>query len=145
MTEEEEEEDMPQEASYGLNDPALQAWIKRQMNAAVHAMMARGLVDSLVVEARPAWVLPCTLLIGKIRPRGQSKGFDWFICGDAPLTYTLSSVAATPREAARHFALQWQLDAARQGAAGNELAQKAGALYQLVDEDIFWQQEEGSE
>ncbi len=128
----------------GLNDPALQAWIQRQMNNAVHEMMERGLVESLVVEAKPAWVLPCTLLIGKIRRQHQSSGFDWFICGDAPLTYTLSTVAATPREAARHFALQWQLDAARQGEAGNELARKAGALYQLVEQDVFWQKQ-GSE
>lgn len=128
----------------GLNDPALQAWIRRQMNNAVHEMMERGLVESLVVEAKPAWVLPCTLLIGKIRRQHQGSGFDWFICGDAPLSYTLSSVAATPREAARHFALQWQLDAARQGDAGNELARKAGALYQLVEQDVFWQKQ-GSE
>lgn len=122
----------------GLDDPALQAWIQRQMNNAVHEMMERGLVESLVVEAKPAWVLPCTLLIGKIRRQHQNSGFDWFICGDAPLSYTLSTVAATPRQAARHFALQWQLDAARQGDAGNELARKAGALYQLVEQDVFW-------
>jgi hypothetical protein len=100
-------------------------------------------VESIVVEARPAWVLPYALLIGKIRDKSPSGGFDWFICGDAPLTHVHSSKAGTPREAARHFALQWQLDAARQGPAGAALAEKAGALYQIVEDVSLWRQ--GSE
>lgn len=121
------------------NEPKLQAWIRRQLDAAVHELMERGLVASPVVEAKPAWVLPHTLLIGKIRDQSWAGEFYWFICGEAPLTHALSSVATTPREAARHFALQWQLTAARRGDAGNPLAQRAEALYQLVDEDVFWQ------
>jgi hypothetical protein len=121
-------------------DEQLQAWVKQQLDAAVQVLMKQGPVESIVVEAKPAWVLPYTLLIGKIRDQARLGGFSWFICGDAPLTHADSSVAATPREAARHFALQWQLTAARQGKAGEDLAIKAGALYQIVDEDTFWQQ-----
>lgn len=123
-----------------VDGPALQAWIGRQMDAAVNRLMRRGVVASVKVEAKPAWVLPGTLLIGKIRDQDRLVGFDWFICGDAPLSHIDSSLAATPREAARHFALQWHLDATRLGGAGADLAAKAGALYELVDEDVFWQQ-----
>jgi Domain of unknown function (DUF4826) len=120
-------------------DDQLNAWIKQAQDEAVHQLMARGLSDSVVVEAKPAWVLPYTLLIGRLRDHGRQTGFDWFICGDAPLSLVSSTVAATPREAARHFALQWQLDATRAGAAGAELVQKAEALYELVQQDALWQ------
>jgi hypothetical protein len=116
----------------------LDAWIKQQIDAAVQELIARGVVDSAVVEAKPAWVLPFALLIGKVREHGRASGFDWFICGDAPITITGFAVADRPREAARHFALQWQLEAARQGEAGKDLAKKAEALYELVEEDGLW-------
>ena len=119
-------------------DDKLNAWIKQALDAAVQQLLARGLSDSVVVEAKPAWVMPYVLLIGRFRDHGRQTGFDWFICGDAPLSQVSSKVAATPREAARHFALQWQLDAARAGAAGAELAKKAEALYELVQQDALW-------
>lgn len=119
---------------------ALNKWIKQRLDQAVHELLDRGIVESLLVEAKPAWVFPFTLLIGRLREHGRSAGFDWFICGDAPLSCAPSSIAATARDAARHFALQWQLDAARRGEAGNELAQRAEALYDLVEKDSLWQE-----
>jgi hypothetical protein len=119
---------------------ALNKWIKQRMDEAVHELLDRGVAESLLVEAKPAWVFPFTLLIGQLREQGRTAGFDWFICGDAPLSCAPSSVAVTARDAARHFALQWQLDAVRQGEAGNELAQRAGALYELVENDSLWQE-----
>jgi len=119
-------------------DAKLNAWIKQVLDAAVQQLLARALSDSVVVEAKPAWVFPYTLLIGRFRDHGRKTGFDWFICGDAPLSHVSSKVAATPREAARHFALQWQLDAARLGEAGVELVRKAEALYELVQQEALW-------
>jgi len=117
----------------------LQAWIKQRLDAAVQEITERGLMDSVVLEARPAWFLPFSLLIGQVREHGRGQGFDWFICGDGPTTLAHSTVAASPREAARHFALQWQLTAARQGSGESELSQRAGALYELVEDAAFWQ------
>jgi hypothetical protein len=118
----------------------LNAWIKQHMDSAVRELMDLGLAEGVIVEAKPAWVFPFTLLIGRLREHGQLGGFDWFICGDAPTSHVSSTVAATPREAARHFALQWQIDAARQGDAGEDLARKAEALYELVEQDSLWEQ-----
>jgi hypothetical protein len=120
-------------------DPALQDWISKRMNEATNELIKRGLIQAAVAEAKPAWVLPFTLLIGRIRDLGREDGFDWFICGDGPLTHVRSNCAESPREAARHFALQWQLLASRMGGAqGDELARKAGALYELVEEEQLW-------
>ena len=117
----------------------LKAWIKQQLDDAVHDLMARGVVESLLVEAKPVWVYPFQILIGKIRERGQEGVFDWFICGEVPTGHAYSSLASTPREAAKYFALKWQLKAARQK-NNSGLAVKAEALYELVDEDSLWQQ-----
>jgi len=120
-------------------DEAIEAWIKKSMDGMVQELMDRGVLDSIVAEARPAWMLPFTLLIGQVREHGKTGGFDWFICGDGPTTVANSKVATSPREAARHFALQWQLESSRKGAEGAELSQKAGALYELVEDQELWE------
>lgn len=124
--------------SRGEQVTELRTWTKKQLDAAVYELMDRNLFAGPLLEAKAAWVFPFSLLIGRIRERGSEGDFDWFICGDAPLTHLHSSLASTPREAARHFALQWQLDAARQGAAGDDLARKAEALYELVEQPGLW-------
>ena len=124
----------------GAWESRLKTWVGQRLDSAVSQIGALGIHDSALLEATPAWVFPFTLLIGKVRKHGQTEAFDWFICGDAPLTIAESKVAATPRDAARHFALKWQLDAAHQGEAGEELSKKAEALYELVAEDSLWVQ-----
>ncbi len=137
----------------------LDAWIKKQLDTAVRKLIKQGTIDSLIVEAKPAWVLPFQILIGKIRARDRSKDFAWFICGEVPTDLLGSAVAATPRDAAKHFAMKWQLQAARhQGQAaqkyggpeqdsgredpGGQVVFKAEALYSLVDDAELWAQEE---
>jgi hypothetical protein len=135
----------------------LKSWIKRTHDSAVKELMGRKIVDVLVAEAKPAWVFPHQILIGKVRGRGQEGGHIWFICGDRiPTDHVHSSKASSPREAARHFALKWQLDAARaketwdraggkwlagaRSAHGqDELIEQAGALYELVTVDRLWE------
>jgi hypothetical protein len=133
----------------------LNAWIKKQRDAAVSKFTRKGSIDSLIVEAKPAWVLPFQILIGKIRAQGLAKDFDWFICGELPTDYLASSVTSTPRETAKHFAMKWQLAAARhkrsteqdlsaatpdpqQEDSGDQLAGHAEALYEVVEDDRLW-------
>jgi hypothetical protein len=136
----------------------LKVWIKTQLDLAAQKTIKHGNIDSLIVEAKPAWVLPFQILIGKIRAQGPAKEFQWFICGEVPTDYLESVVASTPREAARHFALKWQLEAARfqeqadqKEGSGKEtsgswqepveqLVDKANALYALVDDTRLWLQ-----
>ena len=139
----------------------LDSWIKKHLDAAVRKFMKRGKIDSLLVEAKPAWVLPFQILIGKIRAKGSSKEFDWFICGEVPTDYMESSVASTPRDAAKHCAMKWQLAAARhQQKIGQnpvaitqesqkeepvaQLINQAEALYAVVEDDRAWLQQDTS-
>jgi len=130
----------------------LQAWIRPLLDATVRELMNRGAIESMLVEAKPAWVLPYQLLLGKVREQGESGAFKWFICGEVPTDHVDATAASTPREAARHFAMKWQLDAARQqdaaiktpedvrpaGETGGALAEQAEALYALVDDANLW-------
>lgn len=145
-----------------LNYPGqekLNAWIKAQLNVAVDEMTDQGRIESLLIEAKPAWVLPFQILIGKIRAHGESSRFEWFICGDLPTDFLESTVASTPRDAARHFSMMWQLQVARYQAMENQaspgagsdrdeidsqLAEKAEALYGLVNEPGLWLQKDDS-
>jgi hypothetical protein len=119
-------------------DEKLKAWVKQQLNEAVQELISQGIFQRLLIEAKPAWVYPYQILIGKIRERESGEEFSWFICGDLPTAHLHSSQASSPRAAARHFALQWQLDAARQQEGGQDLVEKAEALYELVNEDSLW-------
>ena len=136
----------------------LKVWTKKQLDAAVRKLMDLGTIDSLIVEAKPAWVLPFQILIGKIRAQGHSKDFEWFICGEVPTDFLESTVASNPREAARHFAMKWQLEVARHvelsgqtfpgpipqlREPGSQLVETAEALYELADDERLWQQKEG--
>ncbi len=135
----------------------LQPWIKKNLDNAVQKLIKRGAIDSLVVEARPAWVLPFQIVIGKIRAKDQPEDFEWFICGEVPIDYVASAVSDSPRETAKHFAMKWQLTAARfqkninenspnpealklQTAAIQNLIAQSEALYELVDDDRVWVQ-----
>jgi len=133
----------------------LRAWTGKELKAAIKTLTEQRIFGGFLVEAKPAWVLPFQILIGKVRERGQDKSFRWFICGAVPTDHADSRVASTPREAARYFALKWQRDAAfgtgvaerspqpTMSSAGNmpgvlSLAEQAEALYELVEDPRVW-------
>ena len=141
----------------GQDQEKLNAWIKTQMNDAVRKFTDRGTVEAFLIEAKPAWVLPYQVLIGKIREQGKPDRFEWFICGGVPTDFLGSAAASTPRDAARHFTIKWQLQAARFQESGSQdlpgqkaefnpstlgahLGDMAEALYALVNDERLWLQ-----
>lgn len=129
-----------QDANSLKADEKLNAWISDSVNSAVKSLTSQGLFDGVVVEAKPAWVLPGQILIGKLRERDNKGLFYWFICGDLPTDSAPSSVASNAREAARHFSMKWQLDAERRSDGASVLVQRAEALYGLTEEPALWDQ-----
>jgi len=121
------------------NEQKLKVWVDALLAATVRELTDNQLVAGALIEAKPAWFFPLRILIGKIREQGEVTAYSWFISGDLPTAIADSSVAETPREAARYFALRWQLNAARGGDRAEELAAEAENLYRLVDQDELWQ------
>lgn len=134
-------------------------WARKTIERAVQTFLDQGVLDSPVVETKPSWGLSPDVLIAMLREQGAQAHAYWLICGAAvPFGYLPASAARTPREAARHFALNWQLKAARLRdsadsrmteqsrpgtgpAAAAHLERQAEWLYRLVDDDSLWQSE----
>lgn len=137
---------------------ALKAWFKPLLDAVVQEMLKRNAVTGTAVEASPAWAFPGKILIAKVWGMGQKNRFIWTISGEEVITdHILGSMATTPKDAARHFALKWQMDADRLLAVGrsksptedskqqmdnyaNKLITDAESLYDLTERDDMWQE-----
>lgn len=135
----------------------LRAWYKRLLDNVVSEMLRAGAVSGAAVEAAPIWVVPQQILIAQVWGAGQKNNFIWTIAGDgAILDHIAGSVAATPRDAARHFALKWQMDAeqlrrvaqrktasqhdAKQIAAyADRIVECSERLYELAGRDDVWE------
>jgi SAM-dependent methyltransferase len=126
----------------GLSEQEVQekfaAWTRRQIDASLGYVIDRSLFDSELLESKPAWSLPLQVLISQVREQGEEHRFVWTICGDVPADYLDSDVASTPRDAARHFAMKWQLDAARDPQNEATLATRAEFLFRAVNDDTLW-------
>jgi hypothetical protein len=140
---------------HGGGSEELAAWAREKLDEAVEEMMRLGIVTDVLVEARPAWTLPNKIMIGQVRDASDPTTFKWVISGEVPTDYLDSAVASTPREAARHFAMKWHLDAERyqdpsvqktlgldpkqsSDHIGRSLTDKAEALFALVDDENLW-------
>ncbi len=116
-------------------------WIRETLDAAVEVSTNLGIVEDALVEARPIWSLPQKVMIGQIREANARTRFIWIICGEYPTDHLDSAAAATARDAARHFSLKWQLDAARHTdpSFASKLTDWAEELYDLVEDDSLWE------
>lgn len=123
------------------------AWVQEQLKTHVGHLAEHGIAKGRM-RATIAWALPGRLCLSRA---GDPKepGFSWWVISGAVATdHIARKQAATPREAARHFALKWQLQAARleQGGAGGadfgeiskQLAAGAELLYALSENDAHW-------
>jgi len=144
------------ETNDNTDNEAIRAWFKPLLDNVVMEMQARKVVAGTAVEASPVWIFPYKILIAKVWGLGQKNRFNWTIAGDGMITdHIPGKMAATPKDAARHFALKWQMDADRLIALGNsktpvegnrqhmtayanKLIANAEALYQLTEQDGIW-------
>ena len=83
------------------------------------------------------------ILLGQARALNNPQSFRWFICGEVKFDHVEDSMAATPREALRHFAMKWQIDANRidnqvEAPLRTTLIKNAELLYELSEEDSLW-------
>ena len=138
------------------DNEALKKWFKPILDDVVKEMIARKAIVGAAVEASPAWVFPNQILIAKVWGMGQKTRFVWTISGEGVITdHIAGSMAATPKDAARHFALKWQMDADRLRQVGNskspagntdthmggyadKLVKDAESLYDLTEREDIW-------
>jgi hypothetical protein len=139
------------------NLPDFKTWYRTLLNAVVQEMVRVEAISGENIEAKPFWAIPLRILIGQIRVQGTQE-FIWVISGpDVSTDHIDGNLAASPRDAARHFAMKWQMDAERlntlvkqkaevvnpevdREAFANTLIGYAESLYDIVNNDDFWDQ-----
>ncbi len=128
-------------------------WAKKTLESAINEIISGGLFDNPFLQARPVWQIAGSLLIAECRA-GEER--YWLIAGsDTPTDLIAGETAVSAREAARHFALKWQLAAEqlKVGAAAtpanleaDELSKKvtqlicrAESLHELSELNAIWE------
>ena len=133
------------------------AWFREKLEHVAQYCFRRELF-SAEIKVESHWVIPHNVLIGQAWPKNDPSNKIWVITGEIVATdHAEKNVAESPRDAARYFALRWQLQGARvqtvneeQSAAGESqvnwesmgktLSEKAEMLYTFVNNDQHWNQ-----
>jgi len=105
-------------------------------------------------------MVPDRILIAKVWDVSNEKDFIWTLSVDKLISdHIAGSLAASPREVARHFSMKWQMDADRVANFGqanaaddktreqmqaysNQLIQQAELLYDLSGRDGIWEEQQ---
>jgi hypothetical protein len=137
---------------------ALESWYKSLLDQVVKEMIRLKAVTGTAVQATPVWMVPHQILIAKVWGIGHENDFVWSVSVDKLIAdYVAGSLAATPRDVARHFSLKWQMDADRllnleknklavekadasMQAFSTKLVEHAEILYDMANRDDVWQE-----
>lgn len=134
----------------------LRDWYKKVLDATVQEMLKIKAIQGAAIEAAPIWASANKILIAKVWDATQKSQFIWTISGAAVVTdHIPGSMAVTAQDAARHFALKWQMDAERLTEAAKtrtsveqaeahmqdytaKLVKQAEMLYDMTTDDEAW-------
>ena len=141
------------DATNGQNEEreAFVRWVREQHGLMARYAAGRGLIGD-DAEGVPVWSIPHQVFLGRFYDKAARQGGYWYISGALPSDHIPADVAGTAREAVRHFALKWQLQAAQieQGGESNtekvvdfanaaeNLSRSAEALIACADNDALW-------
>ncbi len=134
---------------------AFEAWAKEQLKEMCKYLFEAGMIEK-EAEAQVAWSLPHEICIGRVWEKTEPDELFWVIAGDVPTDHIAFTLAETPKDAARHFAMKWQLDSARVASMATPeaadlteridwsgisqtLAAKAEVLFEIIERDEVWQ------
>lgn len=135
-----------------FDEAAFAQWHKTQQQQVADYLRRSGLFDG-DISGEWQWIIPQRAMLGKVWPRGGGSTRYWVISGVVPTDHAEAVSARNCREAARYFALKWQMEAARLGvsaqrnpsedlvdwkAIGENIADRAEWLYALMHDDARW-------
>jgi hypothetical protein len=127
-----------------MTEEQQQQWVKKQYQIATKYLAEKGIVTNSVTVEESRYLVPL-LALWKLTAMDGKK--FWVLCGDLPSDHSSVDVALNAREALRHFALKWQMQAENLLQAKNEeqnnfanlLIGRAEGLYKLYDDAPLWQ------
>jgi hypothetical protein len=127
-----------------MTEEQQQQWVKDQYQIATKYLAEKGIVTNSVAVEESRYLVPLLALWKLTAMDGQKF---WVLCGDLPSDHSSFDIAPNAREALRHFALKWQMQAENLLQAKNEtqnefahlLISRADGLYKLYNDESLWQ------
>ncbi|MCL1060240.1 DUF4826 family protein [Shewanella gelidimarina] len=138
-----------QEVDQAQDQEALrQEWIRTQFQKANKFLAEKGILPNKVHADESRYLAPF-VAIWKMDSKKPSKQTFWVMSGDLPSDYVDVNVAATARDAVRHFSMMWQMKAENiqrsslvndpaQAKFANLLISRAEGLYKMQADDKIW-------
>lgn len=138
-----------------FDEAAFAEWHQKQQQQVADYLRKIQVFDT-DITGEWLWVVPQRAMLGRVWPKHGERPKLWVITGVVPTDHAEAAAAKTCREAARYFALKWQMEAARlenssnaaqsarQGGAINwqdvssNIAGRAEWLYDLMIDDRRW-------
>jgi hypothetical protein len=125
-----------------------QEWVRTQFQKANRFLAEKGVIPNKVLTEESRYLAPY-FAIWKMESKQPTKQSFWVLSGDLPSDYVDVKVAATAREAVRHFSMMWQLKAENLHKSGltrdetqakfaNLLVARAESLYKMQEDDKLW-------
>lgn len=125
-----------------------QEWVRTQFQKANRFLAEKGVIPSKVLADESRYLAPY-MAIWKMESKRPTKKTYWVMSGDLPSDFVDVKVAATARDAVRHFSMMWQLQAenlVRSGATRDAtqakfaqlLVSRAESLYRMHNDDKLW-------
>ena len=126
----------------------IQEWTRAQFQKANKFLAEKGIMPNKVYAEESRYLAPYVAL-WKIDSKKPTKQTYWVMSGDLPSDYFEVSVAATAREALRHFSMMWQMKAENiqrsgltkdpaQAKFAQLLVSRAESLYKMQADDSIW-------
>jgi|SRR5690554_4676284 len=123
-------------------------WIRTQFQAASKYLAEQGIIPDQVLTKESRYLVP-VIAIWKFTTQDRKK--VWVINGEVPTDLVGDKAATEARDALRHFALRWQMqaeailqDKAGAGAQSDYaqfLIKSAENVYSVVENEELWQQQ----
>jgi hypothetical protein len=107
-----------------FDEAAFAQWHQAQQQQVADYLRRQGIFDS-DITGEWLWIIPHRAMLGRVWPKHGVSPKYWIISGVVPTDHAEAGAARTVREAARYFALKWQLEAARLN-EGNSSAPQVG-------------------
>ncbi|HEX7965554.1 MAG TPA: DUF4826 family protein [Gammaproteobacteria bacterium] len=119
-----------------FDEQAFAEWHKAQQQQVADYLRRLQIFDS-DITGEWLWIIPHRAMLGRVWPKHGTSPKLWVITGVVPTDHAEAGAARSCREAARYFALKWQLEAARLGKGNQETPQ-------VGDAKVDWKEMEGN-
>lgn len=138
-----------------FDEAAFAQWHQAQQQQVADYLRRQQIFDG-DITGEWLWIIPHRAMLGRVWPKhGAQSPKLWIITGVVPTDHADSGAARSARDAARYFALKWQLEAARLGqgnssvpqvgeskvdwkAMEGDIATRAEWLHDLMQDDRRW-------